>query len=71
MRLARHRFAEGRKFARLGPAAGAPLRQGVALEVGDEARIYGDEELEDGPTYRVSSDRAGLSDMEAELGLWR
>lgn len=71
LRLARYRFGEGRFFAMLGAAAGAPLRQGITLEVGDEVRVYGHQELEDGPVYRVASNRAKLTDLDAELGLWR
>lgn len=71
MRLARHRFGEGRYFAALGRRPGNPLRQGLLLEVGDEVRVYGHGDLTTGPTYRVASNRATYNDLDCELGLWR
>lgn len=71
LRLARNRFATGREFALLGPGPSPPLRGGLLLEVGSEVRIYGEEDLTNGPVYRVVSNRRIFGDLDCQLGLWR
>lgn len=71
MRLARDRFAPGREYAALGPDPGSPLRAGLLLEIGDEVRLYGHDDLQSGPAYRVASNRRIIGALDCQLGLLR